>query len=317
MQDAPATVRGGTFLGSGLSTITYAAVLLVSVGLFVFWGGPLWATKGSHGMRFAVSYLSVIPLAAAALAMSRSFTGTRLGTSVGTLWAIKLVLTAPLYYALAPGGALTEIGAMPTAAVSAASAPRAPATSAPKRYAAADGDVAYGTIEGRVEKDGKPVVGAVVVIDAPKPGKPLADAELITVELGDAGFSKAEYLVFVGQPVAITNTGKRIHTAKLAAGQTLFNAPVPPGSKARAPLLEDPGDFLLRCAVHGDERAALITIDHPYGTMTDASGAFALADVPEGGATVAAVRLVDGKIERVTADVNVVASKTATSNLKL
>src|SRR5690606_28532047 len=82
-RDVPVTMRGGTFLGSGLSMPAYGAVLVASVALFVWWGGPLWSASGSHGTRFAVSYLAVVPFAAAALAIARALSWIRLANTIG------------------------------------------------------------------------------------------------------------------------------------------------------------------------------------------------------------------------------------------
>lgn len=299
MKDAPVNVRGGTVLGSGLSAVSYGVVLAISVGLFVGYGGPLWATRGSHGMRFAVSYLAVIPLVALVLRLSGRLTWPNIVTAVGTLWAIKLLVTAPLYYALAPGGALDDIGALPTARASTAVPTARTQTSA---YKPADGPVPSGVLKGRVTAP-SPVV---VTLVAPPPGRSLPAAREVSVVLTDGGFERSVYLMNTADSLRIDNPGKRMHSARLrAGGRTRLNAPVPPGETAHAPSLDTPGEVELTCATHPTERALLIVVDHPYAVRTDDQGAFELEGVPAADVSVVAVDLVGDEVVRSTRTVRV------------
>ncbi len=302
-QDAPATVRGGTVLGSGLSALSYGVLLTFSVVLFVGYGGPLWATPGSHGMRFAVSYLSVVPLAALALGLRRKLSSAHLVTAVGTIWAFKLLITAPLYYALAPGGALQDIGALPTARAATAK-PAAVTASKASAYEPADGKVAEGAIRGTVSVGGKPVAGVAVVLERPRPGQPLGEPRELSITLADDGFDSRIYLTSTVGVLRFRNRGKHMHTARLMdGGRTRLNAPVPPGGQSNALAIEQPGELEIVCGTHTDERAALIVVDHPYAATTDARGAFELARVPAGSAKVVAIDALDGKLLRLPHDV--------------
>lgn len=294
----PATVREGTLLGSGLSAPFYGGVLLLSVALFVWFGGPLWSEHGSHGMRFVVSYGAVLPLAALALVASKSFTFNRLATAVGTMWAIKLLITAPLYYALAPGGALEDIGAIPTVRVS-ATPPPAPTKTTPS-YTAATTELPSGAIRGAVTHGGRKIKGAIVLIEQPQSGRPLGEGHEVVVELTEQGFARATFLVSTADSVRLQNDGGRLHTARVRSGhQTRLNAPVPPGATTRPLALDEPGQLDITCETHPDERATLVVVDHPYAVVTGEDGAFELGGVSVGAALVAAVALVNGRVIRV------------------
>ncbi len=297
---APATVRGGSVLGSGLSVPAYGLVLLLSVALFIFFGGPLWSSRGSHGLRFLVSYGVVLPLSALALLASHAFTSARFATAVGTMWAIKLLLTAPLYYALAPGGALEDIGALPSAR-----APVAPVggpTGSAQRYLPAVGDVAAGTVRGRVLRGGRGVAGVVVMADAPAPGRPLGPGRDVVLELTEHGFAAPLWLVSTADTVHIQNDGSQLHTARVrSGGHTRLNAPVPPGTKTTALTLDAPGELEVTCETHPGEHAVLMVADHPYAVQSGEDGVFVLEGVTAGAVRIVALEAANGKVKRVLA----------------
>jgi hypothetical protein len=74
-----------------------------------------------------------------------------------------------------------------------------------------------------------------------------------------------------------------MHSARVSGPSSgLFNAPVPPGSSAKALLLEEPNEYAVRCAAHDDERAVLVVVDHPYAVVVGDDGSFVLDNVPAG-----------------------------------
>jgi hypothetical protein len=91
----------GPWNAVGLSRGQFLGILLVSLAVFLFLGGPVWAhLRDSHFTRVGVSY-AVIPLLVS-IAQWRSGTlrpGLFLGASA-LLTAAKLVLTAGLTIAL-------------------------------------------------------------------------------------------------------------------------------------------------------------------------------------------------------------------------
>ena len=271
-------------LGSGMSLPGYAAVLLASIVLFVIYDGPLWA-RHTHGMRFVVSYGAVIPMAAAVLVATRAFTWARLGTAVGTMWAIKLLVTAPMYYALAPGGALEDIEALPavTTTATAGASPASSPSGAASGYRAADGSFAHGTL--RIISDR----GAIVTLQTPPPGRALADGMARAVSMTPGTMA----LVSTEDDVSFANTSERMHTARIPG---VLNAPVPPSGKTSAQRLAA-GLHRVSCAMHGDEDAALLVVDHPYAGRVDDKGSLAFTEVPATTVTVIALAF-DGDVVR-------------------
>jgi hypothetical protein len=94
----------GPWTAVGLTRGQFLAILGLSLVLFAFVGGPVWAhVRDRHGVRIAVSY-AVIPLAAG-IALRRNH-GARPGLLLGAtvvIALIKLVLTAALLVVLALG----------------------------------------------------------------------------------------------------------------------------------------------------------------------------------------------------------------------
>lgn len=92
----------GPWTAVGLTRGQFLAILGLSVALFLFVGGPVWAhVREGHAVRIAVSY-GVIPVAAG-VALRRN-QRARLGLLVGAtvvIGLVKLVLTATLLVVIA------------------------------------------------------------------------------------------------------------------------------------------------------------------------------------------------------------------------
>jgi hypothetical protein len=269
----------------------YAVLLVCSVAVFVTWGGPLWTVThaDSHVMRFVASYFGVVPLVVATLAITKRLTWTHVLTAVGTIWAIKLLLTAPLYYALAPGGALEDIGAIaPTRG--ATSSETASETKEAERYVAAEGGLASGVLSGTVTNGDGPAVGAVVYLDAPRPGRPLAAGHELTMIMTDEGYAQAIYLATTEDRIIVRNDGTAMNNAKVRSStNSLFNAPLPPGAASRPVALEDAGLYTIQSDIAVKLHASLLVTDHPYAVAVDAEGHFKLPQVPSGAAKIIAL----------------------------
>ena len=281
-------------LGSGLPRWAYVAVLGASVALFLVWNGLLWnAPPGaSHVTRFAVSYLAVPALAAAALLALRGFSWTKLGTATGTIWAIKLLVTAVLYLAIAGGTAThLEPAAVPASAVG----PRAPAGAASAAYVAATGSFAAGSVRGTVRIGAVPLVGAAVYLDAPRPGSPTRAPRAAELVLREGRYLSPLVVALAADSLAVVSFDDALHTVHLRAGgrklgnQPLRRAPAPGASARTALSMPAPGVYDVGCDAHADEGTRLLVVDHPYVAITEAGGAFALDGVPAGDATLVVV----------------------------
>ncbi len=95
----------GPWTTVGLGRGQFAAILGLSVVLFVFVGGPVWAhVHDHHFVRIAVSYGAIVPATAIALQRNgRARWPLVLGAS-GVIAAVKLILTAALLVLFALAG---------------------------------------------------------------------------------------------------------------------------------------------------------------------------------------------------------------------
>jgi len=261
--------------GIGLTPTSYAVLLLSSVALFLFLGGPLWTAgrQASHLGRIGFSYLAVVPLAALLLLWRKQLTWTHLLGTCGSIWAIKLVLTATLYDVIAPDR-------RPRLEPRSASEAH-PATLV--RYRPASTAFQSGEIIGSVIGPAGAIKGAAVFLDSPSPGSPLAPPKTVEIAIESSRYSQPLYLTSRSDTLVAVNRDRTLHTLRLRAGGRPFSSQPVPGSPQPRPIhLPPPGVYEVNCANHSSETAWLVVLDHPYLARTDEAGRFALNNVPLG-----------------------------------
>ncbi|HVY48967.1 MAG TPA: carboxypeptidase regulatory-like domain-containing protein [Minicystis sp.] len=263
--------------GTGLGALPWIALVTVSTALFLFWGGPLWSAprEASHVARFVGSYASVLPLAAALLLSLRRFTWERLVTTTGSVWAVKLLVTAVLYQGLARGTATRLVA---TAPPTHKAAPRAEYHAAPPGFEGGRlvGKVAFGA-------DAR----AVVLVEAPAAGAAAPAPVAVPLVIRDGRYAESLVLARVGDTLDIENRDATLHTVHVASGpRELLNRPLPPGGSVEHFSVDETGTFHISCDLHPAERGTLVVVDHPYATRTASDGSFALDAVPSGPARV-------------------------------
>ncbi len=293
-------------LGSGLALPLYVALVAVSVALFAFWDGPLWTqpAEASHVGRFAVSYLAVIPLAVVLLGLVRKLSWRHLLTTLGTVWAIKLLITSAMYTALAGGTAtvLEPATAPVPSAVDAAPGPRA--------YEAATTAFESGSITGAatLPSDGAWAVVAYVV--QPGTGAPRPEPREIQMTIANGAYDQPIYLATIDDDLTVVNSDPRLYTAHLYGDDgSPANQTVPPNGHASLPDLE-PGLYRIR----SDSATAetwLLVVDHPYAAVAT-DGAFELANVPAGAREVTVIAVRGDRALRATAEATVTPTAPAT-----
>ncbi|HHH11515.1 MAG TPA: hypothetical protein ENK23_05510 [Sorangium sp.] len=306
-----ATTSSSSFLGSGMTRAAYFAVLFGAVLVFVFWGGPIWSAgpADSHLGRFAVSYGAIIPAVGLTLLLTRAYSTPRLITAVGTLWGIKLVITAALYFGFGPRGGM--FGTPATAAQrrarrAAASTSSAGAlgpqednndASASRGYEAATGAFEAGGLAGKVMVDGAPQKSALIVLLSPQAGrKPAAAAQVSIAYDSDAGgFAEGPFVATSGSNLQLSNADGALRIVDVTTPTGAERAPVPPRGKAHLELV-DSGLYRLRVAAEESAETALVVVDHPYWARSDEQGVFRIEKVPVGAIRVWALAGADGRL---------------------
>jgi hypothetical protein len=77
------------------------------------------------------------------------------------------------------------------------------------------------------------------------------------------------------------------HAVSVSSGRTLFNIAMPIKGQKMQRRVREPGLVKMLCDVHPWELAWILSLDHPYHTVTDEKGAFVLEGVPPGRYTLA------------------------------
>jgi plastocyanin len=86
----------------------------------------------------------------------------------------------------------------------------------------------------------------------------------------------------VGQWLELRNGDPTLHNADARIGEeTIFNVALPHDHQARKPLARA-GLVAITCDVHPWMSAFVMVADHPYHTVTNASGTYEIRDLPAG-----------------------------------
>jgi plastocyanin len=284
------TPQRSNMFGSGLSPLAYATVLLGSIALFLAWGGLLWhAPRGaSHVMRFVVSYCAVIPIVALILWRSRSLSWTSIVTAIGTMWAIKMILTAGLYQAFAHSNAWQLEGV----------APPPPSNHAPAASYTLSPTAARGTIYGVI-----PGGRAIVFIEAPPPGAALPASTKLNIAIDHAAYDQPLLLAHTGDTIALSNHDRAVHTLQFRKGESVADNLALLGGASASLDVPEAGVYRLTCENRADG-AALVVTEHPYAVITGEDGSFRF-EVPAGKLTIVAVRPRGADLQRTTTPADV------------
>ena len=268
---APARSRG--FLSCGLSGASLIAIVTLATTLFLFWNGPLWSAPpgASHMGRIVWSYAVVVPLAAVFLLIEKRFGWAQLASSVGVVWAAKLIVTSSLYAYLATGS-VQQYSPAPVVGE--------PGRSAQTRAALPESGNAE--LAGVLRDQGAPVAGVIVV--ARTRGRTAPPAERRELVIASAQYDRAIYLATVRDTVVIKNRDGVLHNVRARSDRrTLWNVPAPAGGEERTLPTSTAGVYELGCDEHPGERATLVVIDREPAAVTGAGGNFALRDLPAEG----------------------------------
>ncbi|MBA3594901.1 MAG: plastocyanin [Polaromonas sp.] len=152
-----------------------------------------------------------------------------------------------------------------------------------------------------LDKDGKPVQDAVVVVVPANQGAPkVALPTQVTINQEKMRFIPAVSVVAVGtKALFVNNDPWEHHVRASAAGFAQFNAASSggfelrldgkpegkPGKTADA-VFEKAGPVLLGCHIHGSMRGHVYVSDSPWAVLTGADGIANLEQIPDGAAQI-------------------------------
>lgn len=127
----------------------------------------------------------------------------------------------------------------------------------------------------------KNVVISLTDIRTGKPHSPLKANPTLIQE--DCWFSPHVLLVPAGSTIDLLNHDKVMHNIHTASTvNPIINKAHPSFRKKLTFTLDKPETIKVKCDIHGWMSAWFIVTEHPYYTLTDATGAFTLTDVPPG-----------------------------------
>jgi plastocyanin len=128
---------------------------------------------------------------------------------------------------------------------------------------------------------------ADVVITLEAPGLPLAPpAQPFKIDQKGFRFVPHVTVVETGSTVRFLNNDNEPHNVYSPEGR--YNLGTWPTGDTRDHTFKKPGIYTQLCNVHPDMLAYVVVVDTPYFAVTDATGAFAIRDVPPGKYTLVA-----------------------------
>jgi plastocyanin len=132
---------------------------------------------------------------------------------------------------------------------------------------------------------GKPLPGAVAMLDSPAARAAVRPRAGLEVEQADKKFTQRVSIVPVGSEVQFPNRDKVRHHVFSFSKPKTFEIKLYIGTPANPVLFDKPGIVVLGCNIHDTMLAWVVVAETPYTGQTDALGQLRLADVPPGAYT--------------------------------
>ena len=142
------------------------------------------------------------------------------------------------------------------------------------------------TVEVR-SSDGKPLAGAVVLIDtARKPAGPIKFDYAYEMAQKNITFAPHVLIVPVGSTVTFPNRDKVRHHVYSFSKPKRFDLKLYGKEETRSVVFDKAGVVALGCNIHDAMSGFVLVVDTPYAMQTDANGRAAITGVPAGAASV-------------------------------
>lgn len=135
--------------------------------------------------------------------------------------------------------------------------------------------------------DGKPLAGAIVMIDTPKkPAGPIRFNWGTAMGQRNIQFDPRILIVPIGSTVTFPNYDKVRHHVYSFSKTKKFDLKLFGRDDSRSVLFDKPGAVAVGCNIHDAMSGVIMVVDTPYAMQTDVSGHATIANLPAGGATV-------------------------------
>ena len=136
-------------------------------------------------------------------------------------------------------------------------------------------------VKGRAQSAGRPVEDTVVWLDAPgAPARPQAGR--VVLDQRNLAFSPHVIVVRTGTIIDFPNDDRVFHNVFSFRDGKQFDLGMYPVGSLRRVTFERPGLSRIFCNIHPNMAAYVMAVDSPYFARSDRSGAFTIADVPDG-----------------------------------
>lgn len=134
--------------------------------------------------------------------------------------------------------------------------------------------------------DGKPLAGAVVIVDTPhKPAGPLRISGPYVMAQEKISFQPHVLIVPVGASVSFPNHDAVRHHVYSFSTPKKFELKLYGRDESRSVVFDKPGLVALGCNIHDVMSGFIWVVDTPFAAQSDAGGHVTIANVPPGGAT--------------------------------
>ena len=135
------------------------------------------------------------------------------------------------------------------------------------------------SVQGRVLVGGKPVVGAVVWLEAPDAPRPPAR---LVLDQRNLAFMPTVLAVPTGSTVRFPNNDSVLHNVFSFHDGKKFDLGLYPVGQVRTVKFDHAGISRLFCNIHPGMAAYVVVVDSPYYAVSGNRGEFSLAGVPYG-----------------------------------
>ena len=133
-----------------------------------------------------------------------------------------------------------------------------------------------------VNKDGRPIPGAVVTAEPEAERAPPAPPQKTIIDQVDLTFVPDVSVVPVGSLVSFPNSDKVSHQVYSFSPARRFQLPLYRGQQYPPVVFDHPGIVTLGCNIHDDMLAYVVVTDAPYFGRTDAKGEWVMRNAAPG-----------------------------------